>query len=77
MLNDEQEIELWAELKRAKLDRDHAMAEHLRLLGEVRRHRQNTEAIRALCAEAERGSHRRDAAVLVTDLREAMQDHLR
>lgn len=62
---------------RAELERDDAIRAELRAVGEARRQRRALDAIRALCAEAEHGSHRRHAAVAVTDLREAMQDHLR
>lgn len=75
-LNDLQEARLLAELDQAKTERDQAVHEGMQLAGQVRRHQLAITAIRALCAEAEHGRHRRDAAVAVTDIRDALEDHL-
>ncbi len=77
MSPDDQIAHLEHEVDRMRDERDDAARDLVQAQGELTRHQRAIAAIRALCAEAEHGRHRRDAAVYVTDIRAALEDHLR
>lgn len=62
------------ELERVTAERDQAVRDAMRAEGQLRRYRLAVVELRQLCIDAEHHSHRRDAAVPVTDIRDALED---